>query len=197
MHNEDPNETHGFNLLVREHVTDETGDFGVGLVPCAAGSFGADLLGEAIVFLEQPSFEHRDFSGDAARRFEVGRVEQAFGVVFHVPAVSIEALDPLRTSSTVGRNGEVNHTVLFTPGASWYRNHKLTAEEALNTIHTTEFVHNSFYCAQIQLFIFHLYLFHCQSFQLIVAVYVSLLETCTKTRVVIARKHRYFNAFWL
>lgn len=105
VHRDDPPETHLFDLLVREHRSDEAGYFCIGLGELAPVSLLADVLGGAILIATpQDPLEYHDLSRDAIGRLEVGREKHALGVRTHRQASRLKTRDPFRPSRAVARD---------------------------------------------------------------------------------------------
>ena len=65
VHDDDPTEAHGFQILIREHLANQAGHFGVGLGKPALLGFGTNLLGDTIVISGERTREDRDLGSDA------------------------------------------------------------------------------------------------------------------------------------
>lgn len=139
VHSDDPDQAHGFDVLVREVLADEAGHFGVRRGQLALVGLGTNLLRDPIAVLEEHALEDGDLGGDTGGRLEVRRAEHAFGVVAQTEALALETLDPLRTGRAVGRDAEVDDAVLFAPVASRFRNRELALEEFDCAVMATEF----------------------------------------------------------
>lgn len=116
VHRDDTPETHVFDLLVGEHDTDETGDFGVGSDVLPLGGFRTDVSCDAFVIREERALHDDDLGYDALGRLEVGRQEDLLGIVANVVAGLFQALDPAGTCGAVGRDREADDDIFFAPG---------------------------------------------------------------------------------
>ena len=117
VHNNDPPKAHPFDFFVRELLTDETGQLGVGLRELAIVGLGANLLrGPIVASKEHHALENGDFGRYAAGRLEVRRAEEYLGVVTHTEALVFQTIDPFLTGYAVGSDREVDDTSFFPPG---------------------------------------------------------------------------------
>ncbi len=139
VHSNDPNQAHGFDVLVREVFPDEAGHFGIRCGQLALVGLGTNLLRDPIAVLEEHALEDGDLGGDTGGRLEVRRAEHAFGVVAQTEVFALETLDPLGTGRAVGCDAEVDDAVLFTPVTSRFRNRELALEELDCAVMATEF----------------------------------------------------------
>jgi len=112
VHGNDVPQPHRFDLLVRELLTDEAGQFGVRLRELALGGLGANLLRAPVAFLEEHALENGDFGRHAVGRFEVRRTEHLLGVVSDAET---QTLDPVLAGRAVGSDAEVDDAVFFAP----------------------------------------------------------------------------------
>lgn len=71
MHNDDPDQAHGFDVLVREVLADETGNLGVGLRQLALVGLGTNYRCDPIADPEEPTLEDRDLTHDTGGWLEV------------------------------------------------------------------------------------------------------------------------------
>ena len=71
VHGNDVPQPHRLDLLVRELLTDEAGQFGVRLRKLALVGLGANLLRDPVVVLEEHALENGDFGRHAVGRLEV------------------------------------------------------------------------------------------------------------------------------
>ena len=117
VHGNDVPQTHGFDLLVRELLTDEAGQFGVRLRELALVGLGADLLRDPVVVLEEHALENGDFGRHAVGRLEVRRTEHLLGVAAHAEALALESGDPVLASRAVAGDAEVDDPVFLAPRA--------------------------------------------------------------------------------
>ena len=118
VHDNNPTETHRFDLLVRKVLTDEAGNLSVGLRQLAQSALGTNLLRNPIVVMEEPALEDGDLSGNTGGRLETPRTEHTFGVDAQMEAFAPEPFDPLRTGRAVGRDAEVDDAVFLAPSRS-------------------------------------------------------------------------------
>ncbi len=138
VHGNDPDQTHGFDLLVRELLTDEAGQFGVRLRELALVGLGANLLRDPVVVLEEHALENRDFGRHAARRFEVRRTEHLLGVVSDAETVVFQTLDPIFAGRAIAGDREVDDAVFFTPRTGRFGNREFVAEKTESHLMATE-----------------------------------------------------------
>lgn len=82
VHGNDPPETHGLDLLVRELFADQAGDVGVRRLEVHFLRLGADVLGDAIFILEKRTFEDDDLIRPSGGGFEVFRTKNGLPVIF-------------------------------------------------------------------------------------------------------------------
>ncbi len=115
VHGNDPDQTHSFDLLIRELLTDEAGQFCVRLRESALVGLGADLLGDPVVVLEEHTLENGDFSRDTVRRLEVRASEHLFGMVSDAETVVLQTLDPVLAGRAVGGDAEIDDVVFLAP----------------------------------------------------------------------------------
>ena len=101
VHGNDVPQTHLLDLLVRELLTDEAGQFGVRLRELALVGLGADLLRDPVVVLEEHALENGDFGRHAVGRLEVRRTEHLLGVVSDAETVAFQTLDPVLAGRAV------------------------------------------------------------------------------------------------
>ncbi len=71
VHGNDVPQTHRFDLLVGELLTDEAGDLGVRLRELPLVGLGADHRSSPAPFLEETAFEDGDFGRHAVGRLEI------------------------------------------------------------------------------------------------------------------------------
>ena len=155
VHDDDPNETHGFELFVREVLPDEASHFGVRFREVPLGGFGANLLCDAVFVREERPFQDSNLGGDVLGGLEVLRAKDLLGVVAETIPFLLETLGPLWASGTVGSDGQVDDTILHTKTVSWFRNHQFISEESVDSLHAAEFVYNRFDLTEIQFSVFH------------------------------------------
>ena len=115
MHGNDVPQTHHFDLLVREFLTDEASQFGFRHAELALVGLGANLLRDPVVVLEEHALENGDFGRHAARRLEVRRTEHLLGVVSDAETVTFQTLDPVLAGRAVGGDREVDDAVFLAP----------------------------------------------------------------------------------
>ncbi len=121
VHCHDPDQAHGFDLLVREFLSNEAGHFGVWLSKLPSGCVSADITGDPIVVLEKKSLEDDDFGRHSLGRLEVFRTEYALGVVFsNTETFALQAGDPFLAGRAVGSDREGDDAILFAPTPSWF-----------------------------------------------------------------------------
>lgn len=140
VHGNDVPQTHRFDLLIRELLTDEAGQFGVRLGQLALVSLGADLLRDPVVVLEEHALENGDFGRHAARRLEVRRTEHLLGIVSDAETVAFQTLDPVLAGRAVGGDAEVDDAVFLTPRTSRFGNREFVAEKTERHVVATEFL---------------------------------------------------------
>ena len=133
VHGNDPDQPHGFDLLVRELLTDEAGQFGVRLRELAlvgrSASFriSANLLRDPVVVLEEHALENSGFGRHAVGRLEVRRTEHLLGVVSDAETVAFKALDPVFAGRAVGGDAEVDDAVFLAPRTGRFGNREFVA----------------------------------------------------------------------
>ncbi len=116
VHRDDPPQAHGRDLGVREHVSDETGQLGVGLDELAAGRLLADVLaGASSVALPQDPLEDSNLRRDAVCRYEPGRKQDARGEHADGRALRLEVGDPGLTTHAVGGHRKRDDSVPLSP----------------------------------------------------------------------------------
>lgn len=138
VHGNDPNQTHRFDILVRELLTDEAGQFGVRLRELALVGLGANLLRDPVVVLEEHALENRNFGRHAARRLEIRRTEHLLGVVSDAETVVGETLDPDFASRAIAGDREVDDTVFLAPQTDRFGNREFVAEKTERHVVATE-----------------------------------------------------------
>ncbi len=138
VHGNDPDQTHGFDLLVRELLTDEAGQFGVRLRKLALVGLGANLLRDPVVVLEEHALENRDFGRHAVGRLEVRRAEHLLGVVCDTETVAFQTLDPVLAGRAVGGDAEVDDAVFLTPRTDRFGNREFITEKTERHVVATE-----------------------------------------------------------
>jgi len=115
VHCDDPPPTHGFELLVRELLADEAGQFGVWLRELALVGLGANLLRGPVVVLEEHTLENGDFGRHAARRLEVRRMECPLGAYSDENIFALEPGVPTLAGRAVAGDAEVDDAVFLAP----------------------------------------------------------------------------------
>jgi hypothetical protein len=138
VHGNDPDQTHRFDFLVRELLTDEAGQFGVRLRELALVGLGANLLRDPVVVLEVHALENRDFGRHAARRLEIRRTEHLLGVVSDAETVAFQTLDPVLAGRAVGGDAEVDNAVFLAPRTGRFGNREFVAEKTERHVVATE-----------------------------------------------------------
>jgi len=138
VHYDDPPDTHGFDLLVRELLANETGQLDVRLGQLALVGFGTDLLRDPVVVLEEHALENGDFGRHATRRLEVRRTKYLIGVVADAETVAFQTLDPVLASRAVGCDAEVDDAVFLAPRTDRFGNRKFVAEKTERHVVATE-----------------------------------------------------------
>ena len=135
VHGNDVPQPHCFDLLIRELLTNEAGQFGFRLAELALVGLGANLLRDPVVVLEEHALENGDFGHHTARRLEVRRTEYLLGVVSDAETVARETLDPVLASRAVAGDREVDNAVFFAP-RTWPRfgNSDLALKKQLGSI---------------------------------------------------------------
>ncbi len=142
VHRDDTPETHVFNLLVGEHDTDETGDFGVGSDVLPLGCFRTDVSCDAFVIREERALHDDDLGYDTLGRLEVGRQEDLLGVAADVVTVVFQAFDPAGTRGAVGRDREADDAIFFAPRTDDFGKRQFVTQKATSTFHSAELVEN-------------------------------------------------------
>ncbi len=102
MHDNDVPQTHGFDLLVRELLTDKACNFGAGVAKSALVGFGTDLIRDPVVFLKERTLENRDFGCHAVGWIEIRRTEHLLGVVSNTEVFAFQTLNPGLAGRAVG-----------------------------------------------------------------------------------------------
>ena len=143
-HDNDTDQTHLLDLLIRELLADEAGQFGVRLGELALVGLGVDILRDPVLVLEGHALENRDFGRHAARRLEVRRTEHLLGVLAHAEFFAFESGDPVLAGRTVASDREVDDAVFLVPRASRFGNREFVAEKTISRFFTSELVHNRF-----------------------------------------------------
>ncbi|TSC69125.1 MAG: hypothetical protein G01um101456_324 [Parcubacteria group bacterium Gr01-1014_56] len=134
VHGNDVPQTHGFDLLVRELLTDEAGQFGVRLREVSARGLGANLLRDPIVVLEEHALENGDFGRHAVGRLEVLRTKHLLGVVAHAEALALEPGDPVLAGRAVAGDREVDDAVFLAPQGTFVFPRVFLSEKPLERI---------------------------------------------------------------
>jgi len=143
VHGNDPDQPHGFDLLVRELLTDEAGQFGVRLRELALVGFGANLLRDPVVVLEEHALENGDFGRHAARRLEVRRAKHLLGVVSDAETVALQTLDPVFAGRAIAGDREVDDAVFLAPRTGRFGNREFVAEKTKRHVVATELLDDS------------------------------------------------------
>ena len=145
VHGNDPDQPHGFDLLVCELQTDEAGQFRIRLRKLALVGLGANLLRGPALVLEEHALENSDFGRHAVGRLEVRRTEHLLGVVTHTEAFALEPDDPVLAGRAVAGDREVDDAVFLAPRMGRFGNREFVAEETPCSFHTAELVENRFH----------------------------------------------------
>ena len=140
VHGNDVPQTHRFDLLVRELLTDEAGQFGVRLRKLALVGLGANLLRDPVVVLEEHALENGDFGRHAIGRLEVRRTEHLFGVVSDTETVAFQTLDPVLAGRAVAGDREVDDAIFLAPRTGRFGNREFVAEKTERHVVATEFL---------------------------------------------------------
>ncbi len=138
VHSNDVPQTHRFDLLVRELLTDETGQFGVRLRELALVGLGANLLRDPVVVLHEHTLENGDFGRHTVGRLEVRRTEHLLGIVSDAETVAFQTLDPVLAGRAVGGDAEVDDAVFLTPRTCQFGNREFIAEKTERHVVATE-----------------------------------------------------------
>jgi len=120
---DDPQQTHLFDLLIRELLTDKTGQFGIRLQEIAlVGRLEGfrvvtDILHGPVVVLEETAPENGDFDhGTGLGRLKVRASKHPPGIVFKVNAFAPEPCDPALAGRAVcGERGKIDDAIFLTP----------------------------------------------------------------------------------
>src|SRR3989344_2714998 len=131
MHDDEPNQAHDFDLLVRKLLADEAGNLGVGLLPLALARFRPDLAGDPVVVREERALQDGDLGGHARGGLEGARGEHALGVLVEAEDLAQQKSDREGPCGPVGGDGEVDDPFGFTPGAGWNREGQFATKESL------------------------------------------------------------------
>ena len=142
VHGNDVPQTHRFDLLVRELLTDEAGQFGFRLPQLALVGLGADLLRDPVVVLEEHALENGDFGRHAIGRLEVRRTEHLLGVVSGAETIVFQTLDPVPTGRAVAGDREVDDAVFLAPRTGRFGNREFVAEKTQRHVVATELLDN-------------------------------------------------------
>lgn len=135
VHDDDPPKPHGFELLVREHLTDQAGNFGVRGREFHLSRLVADLLGDAIAVAEEQALQNCNFVSHTRRRLEVIGQQNLPGIGrFDAEAFLLETLDPLLAGCAVGGDGEVDDAVGFAPALDRLGHLPLAGIDAPNSL---------------------------------------------------------------
>ncbi len=144
VHDDDPPQTHGLDVGIREHVADETANLGVGLHELTTRRLDANLVGDATVVGKDLALEDTDLGGDTGGRLEVLRAKNAFCVVAHAITLALETLNPFLAGRAVGHNRKGDDSTFLTPQARRFGNCGHLAQEPLHPLDTTELVEHGF-----------------------------------------------------
>lgn len=134
VHDNNIPQTHRFDIIVRELLTDETGQFGVRLRELALGGLGVNLLRNPVVVLEETAPKNGDFGRHAVGRLEVCREEHLLGVVSN----AFESGDPVLAGRSVAGNRKVNDAIFLAPRTVQFGNQEFVAEKTERHVAATE-----------------------------------------------------------
>lgn len=140
VHGNDVPQTHLPDLLVRELLTNEASQFGIRLPQLALVSFGANVIRDPALVLEEYALENGDFARHATRRLERRRSEHLLGVVIHAKTFSLKSGDPVLAGRAVARDREVDNAVFLAPQTSRFGNREFVAEKTERHVVATEFL---------------------------------------------------------
>lgn len=140
VHDKDVPQTHGFDLLVRELLTDKTSQFGVRLQQLALVGLGENLLRDPVVVLEEHALENGDFGRHATRRLEVRRTEHLLGAVCDAETVAFQTLDPVLAGRAVAGDREVDDAIFIAPRTRRFGNREFVAEKTERHVVATELI---------------------------------------------------------
>lgn len=157
VHYHDPNQAHGFDVFIREVLANETGDLGVRCRELPLCRHFADVLGVAVIVLEEHALEDSDLVRHTLGRLEVWTAEHALGVVRQTETLLLKTLDPVLTGRAVRGDREVDDTIFLAPRTGRFGNHQLTRQKALHAVHSTEFVHEGFHLSECEFAVLHNY----------------------------------------
>ena len=115
VHRDEPDQTHRFDVLIREILADEAGYFGIGFCELPLVGLGANLARDTILVGEKLSFENHAVVRDAGGRLEIRRVQDILRPFGQPEVFLLQTSNPLRTSRAVGGDGEVDDAVLLHP----------------------------------------------------------------------------------
>lgn len=141
VHGDDPPETHGLDLLVRELFTDEAGDVGVRLHEFHLVGLGTDLLGDAVIVLEERTLEDDDLMLPSGGGLEVFGTKNGLPVIFFDTITFLfRPRDPLVASRRlVERDREVDDAINFTPALDLLGDDQFVAKETHCPVVTAKF----------------------------------------------------------
>src|SRR3989338_8137630 len=142
VHGDDPQEIHGFDLLVRELLTDKAGQFGIRLRELALVGFDADFLGAPAFVLEEHALENSNFGRHAIGRLEIRRTEYVLGAITHVETLTIQALDPVLASCAVGGDREADDAIFLVPRTGRFGNREFVAEKTKRHVVAAELLND-------------------------------------------------------
>ena len=138
VHGNDVPQTHGFDLLVRELLTNEAGQFGVRLAELALVGLGANLLRDPALVLEKHALQNGDFGRHAGGRLEGRRSERLLGVASDAETVAFQTLDPVLAGRAVAGDREVDDSVFLAPRTGRFGNREFVAEKTERHVVATE-----------------------------------------------------------
>lgn len=141
VHNNNTPQTHRFDILVRELLTDEAGRFCIRLRELVLVGLGANPRCGPVVVPEEATPQNGEFGRHIARRNEVRRAEHLLRGVTHVEAFELFGpVDPVLAGNTTGGNAEIDDAIFLAP-RMWRRrnrNREFVAEKTERHVVTTE-----------------------------------------------------------
>ena len=140
VHGHDPHQTHSLDLLIRELVADQAGDFSVGGGERALLGFGPDLFGDPVTVVEEHALQDGDFVDHARGGLEIPRAKHELGFIAQTFSLAFQASDPVFTGGAVRDDHEVDHTISFGPATIWHADCRLSAEKLLGAFFATQLV---------------------------------------------------------
>ena len=140
VHADDPDETHGRDLIIGELLTDEARHLDVGLREPTLFGLRTDLLGDPVVVTEEHALQDGDLRGHAARGPKVRRSEHLLGVSTHAQALALQPRDPGQAGRAIAGHRKVDHAIFLAPFARRLGNRELVAKKPLCSLLAAEFV---------------------------------------------------------